>query len=160
MEMKVTGEDEVRKNIESQLKRMGSKARGWLVRWCVKVTAEARRKLTWREEGEGGGRFTARLSRSITHVIGESPKEITAKVGTDVKYARYVEGWPKTPKRHFVPFSKAPDLYRWAVRHGVEVGDRFKGGLQVGGVAFPFLRPTIEDLYPAMVRDIVKALRV
>lgn len=105
---------------------------------------EAKKKLRWRRsKGQGlGGRATGYLSHSITH---NGPKisggYMEGRWGTNVKYAKFVEGYPRPPRRHFVPFSIAPDLERWARRHGIEA----RGGLIVGGIdsTTPFLQPTI-----------------
>ncbi len=69
-------------------------------------------------------RDTGRLINSIKPSIRAYADRITGEVNAGTNYARFVHEGAKhtsdsTTERHFVPFSVAPGLFRWALRNGV-----------------------------------------
>ena len=84
---------------------------------------------------------TGRLRASITPEIRALGSHIEGVVGSNVKYAPFVE---LGTKPHFVPQQY---IGRWARRHGL--GDR---GLFVSGRAQPFLEPAFEENAEQIVR--------
>ena len=77
---------------------------------------------------------TGRLRASITPEVRWNGNMVIGAVGSDVKYAPFVE---LGTKPHFVPKKY---IGVWARRHGFE--DR---GLFVSGKAQPFLQPAFEE---------------
>ena len=77
---------------------------------------------------------TGRLRASITPEVRWSGNIAIGVVGTNVKYAPYVE---LGTRPHFVPRKY---IGRWASRHGMD-----DAGLFVSGEAQPFLKPAFEE---------------
>ena len=129
-----------------------------------------------------GGRDTGHLARSITHNITSSPTSIEAIIGVGVEYGKYVEDAPGARlhplKRHFVPFTTAPGLLGWVLRHIPEAklyyheergtyrghyrgrgtslqGLKVKGWMVGGpGSVTPFLRPAFEAEVPGIIAQL------
>jgi len=98
------------------------------------VQGGARRNLKpWHGPGTGGA-DTGRLRASIMPEVVVRTNTITGVVGSNVKYAPYVE---LGTRPHFVP---AKYIGRWAERHGL--GFR---GVNVSGKALKFLRRAFDD---------------
>lgn len=91
---------------------------------------------------------TGRLRNSIRNVVEWEGNTCTLKVGSNVKYARYVE---EGTVRHFVP---AKYMKRWLVRHGF----KGEGGIIVSGKPKPFLRPAFET-YKKDIKRLIKVLK-
>jgi len=142
------------------------------------IQSAARKRLVWRRGVDGpGGRFTARLAGSIA--VNIKDRGLAADIGPGVKYARFVEGYPTPPKRHFVPFDVAPGLREWLERHGVIAKSKvktsffqnvmqflgiFRGrrpGWMVGGPksSTPFMRPAAEEQLPKILKLAESRLR-
>jgi len=84
---------------------------------------------------------TGRLRASITPEVRMQGNLVTGVVGSNVKYAPFVElGF----RPHFVPQQY---IGRWARRHGK--GDT---GLFVGGKAQPYLEPALKENEARIVR--------
>jgi hypothetical protein len=84
---------------------------------------------------------------------------IVLQVGAGVPYAKFVEGWPTPPRRHFVPFAVAPDYRRWLYLHGVDVPKNAKGWMAGGpNSSTPFLRPAFQQNAPRMIQDVQAAM--
>jgi hypothetical protein len=134
-----------------------------LERFAVQVESRTKGKLKWRRRpGRGlGGRATGHLANSYTHELQRSGQDIEVIIGTGVKYAKYVEGQPRPPKRHFVKFSTAPDLFTWLIRHGVEVPHSAKGWM-VGGEksVTAHLGPAFHEVAPKALAIMAEQLRV
>lgn len=119
--------------------------------------------------------ISGRLKNDINFQVVEKGDNLEGQLGFSVFYAKYVHGvkvggkWVG-PKRHFVPFSIAPDLARWARLKGVDTGswksqwgnnwaqksgrDLSKmNGMWVGGKdkANPFLHDAAESQRSAMM---------
>jgi len=77
---------------------------------------------------------TGRLRASITPEVRMQGNLVTGVVGSNVKYAGYVE---LGTKAHFVP---AKYIGRWASRHGLD-----DTGLFVSGRAQPYLEPALKE---------------
>ena len=77
---------------------------------------------------------TGRLRASITPEVRWQGNTAIGVVGSDVKYAPFVE---LGTKAHFVP---AKYIGVWASRHGLD-----NAGLFVSGKAQPFLQPAFEE---------------
>ena len=77
---------------------------------------------------------TGRLRASITPEVQTRADGVVGIVGSNVKYAPFVE---LGTRAHFVP---AQYIGRWARRHGLP-----EGGLVVSGKAQPFLQPAFEE---------------
>lgn len=77
---------------------------------------------------------TGRLRASITPEVQTRADGVVGIVGSNVKYAPFVE---LGTRRHFVP---GQYIGRWARRHGLP-----EGGLVVSGKAQPFLQPAFEE---------------
>lgn len=109
-----------------------------------------------------------RLRSSIVWDVRPVPGGgIMGRVGTNVKYALYVE---EGTRPHFVPFSVAPDLVTWINRHGMKaepVGEgrydimirgtntiiaRAAKGFRVSGKAQPFLKPAYDAEIDSIIR--------
>ena len=84
---------------------------------------------------------TGRLRASITPEVRAQGNLITGVVGSNVKYAAFVE---LGTKAHFVPQQY---IGTWARRHGL--GDR---GLFVSGKAQPYLEPAFRENAERIVR--------
>ena len=135
-----------------------------ITKGMMHVKDKAKNRLKWRTSKAGpGGRATGALQQSIHDKTTAKPNAITGEVSTKLKYAQYVEGYPKPPRRHFVPFRVAPGLRSWAKRHNLP--GRWWGqsskGMIVGGPksSTPFLRPAFKENVKKIHRDIEKALR-
>lgn len=77
---------------------------------------------------------TGRLRASITPEVQTRADGVVGIVGSNVKYAPFVE---LGTRRHFVP---GRYIGTWARRHGLP-----EGGLVVSGKAQPFLQPAFEE---------------
>lgn len=86
--------------------------KAWLDKWGTFMVGRARSKLT----RGGGGRDTGRLAASIAHKVTGTADRVQMTVGTNLEYAKFVEGFPKVPRRHFMPFAGHPAFASWAVR--------------------------------------------
>ena len=84
---------------------------------------------------------TSRLKNSITPEVRAQGNLVTGVVGSNVKYAAFVE---LGTKAHFVPQQY---IGTWARRHGF--GDR---GLFVSGEAQPYLEPAFAENAERIVR--------
>ena len=81
---------------------------------------------------------TGRLRNSITYIVDPSPVPTWVQVGTNVKYARFVE---LGTKRHFPPPGA---LGRWAKKHGMNAYALARAISRRGTKAHPYLRPAFE----------------
>lgn len=155
---------EARNEVSVLMKDLGDTAR-----------AELEKKIwqgLYKIEGSAKDRapaYTSRLRSNITAEVERIPGGIVGRVGTNVKYARYVE---EGTRRHFVPFRVAPDLVKWlerklglkAVRRGDRYDFYYKGtntilyraikGFMVSGRAQPFLGPAFEEHADGIVQDL------
>lgn len=88
-------------------------------------------------------RDTGRLINSIKPSIRAYADKITGEVNAGTDYARFIhEGAKRTSgtstERHFVPFSVAPGLYKWAKRNKViETIDGVDRLVSTGQVVYP-----------------------
>lgn len=97
------------------------------------------------------------LKNDVQFQLHEQGELIEGILGFNLFYAKYVHGvlvngkWIG-PRRHFVPFSVAPSLERWARYKGIDTSKR--KGLMVGGEdkARPFL-------YEAAISEQVDMIR-
>jgi len=139
----------------------------WLVKIGMKIAGDASRKLT----RPGGGRFTGRLANSLLNVPATTQGGVETirqkgslelRVGTNVKYAKFVEGWPRPPRRHFLPYKGHPDFVLWSHRiRGTPWREiRKGGGLMVGGKKSirPFLGPALKENIAYINAQLQKAL--
>ena len=140
----------------------------WFVKIGAKISADAMQRLT----RPGGGRFTGRLANSLGHIPAttkggvetiKGKDSIELRVGTNVKYARFVEGWPHPPRRHFLPYKGHPNFVKWSRRiRGTPWSEirREGGGLMVGGKKSirPFLLPALKQNIPFINTQLEKAL--
>lgn len=133
-----------------------------LERFAVQLESKTKERLKWRRrKGRGlGGRATGHLANSYTHEINRQGQDIEVTIGTSVQYARFVEGVPVAPRRHFVPFSTAPGLLEWLMRHGVNVPDSARGWV-VGGTdsCTPHLGPAFREVAPKALKIMGEQLR-
>jgi hypothetical protein len=127
------------------------------------IKTAAQRRLVFRTSAEGpGGRSDGHLANSIVvSGLRSTPTLISVRVGPGVAYARYVEGYPQAPRRHFLSFKTAPDLMRWLLKHNVDVPPNAKGWM-VGGPrsVTPFMRPAADEIAPKLIPQLAAALRV
>lgn len=132
-------------------KLTAQKLKGAMIASLQLINDKAKEKLQWRvltfdSKGNvigasGGGRAMGHLANSLAHEItAEERDTIIGRVGTNQKYAKYVEFGTR---RHFVPFDKYPDVQIWAERHGIDVTKR--QGLMVTGKPTPYLTPSIAE---------------
>lgn len=90
-------------------------------------------------------RDTGRLINSIKPSIKIYAEKITGEVNAGTKYAKAIHEGAKHPteeseetERFFVPFDKAPSLFKWAVRNKViEVIDGVYRLVSTGQVVYP-----------------------
>lgn len=113
---------------------------------------------------------SSRLANSINHDVRQTMFGVVGAVGTNVTYAPFQEFGTK---RHFVPFSVAPDLLDWLRRKAkitpMSVGGgrydlyirgtntlirRAAKGIFVSGEAQPYLTPAFEKHIDDIIRDI------
>lgn len=69
-------------------------------------------------------------------------------ISVNVPYARFVEGFPQTTRKHFVSFRGKSLFEAWGRRHGFKTTNKsgqITGGLLTWGYSLPFFRPAIED---------------
>lgn len=133
-----------------------------LERVGVDMVSETKGRLKWRyEKGKGlGGRATARLANSYNSVLTREGPWTVLTVGSGVKYAPYVEGYPKAPRRHYLSFATAPEFKVWLERHGVDVPDGAKGWMTGGeGATTPHLGPAANKVLPKAVNQIIAMSR-
>jgi len=138
----------------------------WLVKMGKQIASDADRRL----QRGGKGRFTGRLAHSLGHYPAtsaggvetiRSKSAVVLQVGTNVKYGKYVEGWPRAPRRHFLPYAGHPDFADWSRRvRGTPLSEIRRGGLMVGGEKSirPFLLPALIENIPHMNAELTKAL--
>lgn len=132
-----------------------------LERVGVDMVSKTSERLKWRySKGKGkGGRYTGLLSE-YRFELERNGEEVTLTVGTGVKYAKYVEGWPEPPRRHFLPFSVAPDFKVWLEKHGVKVPDSAKGWMTGGEEATtPHLGPAADQVLPKAIPQLIELSR-
>ncbi len=142
-----------------------AKAAAALLRTALQIETAAKKRLIWRvAKGAPGGRATGRMANSIRHEPARPQwwgDTLDLTVGVGVKYAKYVEGYPRFPRRHFVPFAVAPGLKLWLARHGVEVKEGSKGIMTGGAISgTKFFEPAANEVLPGAVGKIAEALRV
>jgi len=134
-----------------------------ITKGAIRMKQTAKSKLVWRSSKAGpGGRASGALERSIHDKTVGRPGLIVGTVSTNAEHAQFVEGIPKPPRRHFVPFSIAPGLRQWAKRHNVPArwwGAQAKG-MMVGGPksSTPFMRPAWKERIDSVRHDIERAL--
>lgn len=132
----IVGQEEVQQALRSYGKAATEVIREWLRFWSARLMAEARQRLDRNAGDKAGGVDTGTLQRSITWHLQEEAQTITAKVGTNLWYARYVhQGSPP----HWVP-TTATGLMAWIRRHGLEDKLVRRQGLWVKGRFVPFAR--------------------
>lgn len=123
---------------------------------CVVVESAAKGKLKWRyRRGMGlGGRATGRLANSYAHRIKTVGTVIEGTIGPGVHHAKYVEGYPQPPRRHF---TSAPGLIEWVWRH---LHKRVTGMI-VGGAqgTTPHLGPAMREVGPRAMARLAEAMR-
>jgi hypothetical protein len=157
--------------LQAQLKRLAEtgiakSCTRWLVTWGMRISADTQRRL----QRGGRGRFTGRLANSYSSYpasseggveITQRNAEVILRVGSNVAYARYVEGWPRAPRRHFLPYKGHPGFVRWA-RSVAKVpwSAIRRGGMMVGGQKSirPALGPALEQNIPLMNSQIDRLL--
>ena len=148
-----------------QTKRIKS----FMLNACRLLQSGAQKKLTWKNftfyNGrvvgvKGGGRASGHLANSITYEIETAGQDtIIGRVGTNVKYAPEVEGYPAKRKKEFITFAESPALRLWAVRHGFDVEK--KTGLWVGpGSSTPFLLPTLKEKRAEIKLNLERACKI
>jgi len=104
---------DVRKRLKRYTdKELPERLNRWLHVWGLKIVGDAQRRLTRAH----GGRDTGRLAGSIAAQNEIRGSRVEMRVGTNTKYARWVEGYPTVPRRHFLPFAGHPDFAGWAHR--------------------------------------------
>lgn len=161
--MEVIAQETVTAGIARYTREQQRRATTAMMRGANEVKNAAQRRLVFRTSKAGpGGRSDGTLARSIAARLEKStPTEISAVVAPGVSYARYVEGYPTPPRRHFLPFAVAPDLMRWLDKHGIIVPAKAKGWM-VGGPqsSTPYLRPAADEVIPKLLPKMAQALRV
>ena len=148
---------------------------------AVVVESDVKSRLKWRyKRGRGlGGRATGHLAK-YAHTIKTIGTTTETTIGPGVDYAKYVEGYPQAPRRHFVSFKTAPGLLEWAMRHmgtiysvriskntGKSYVSRKRidldlgGGMMVGGEAgtTPHLGPAMQTAGPKAMARLIDSLR-
>lgn len=84
----------------------------WLDAWGLRMETDVQGILR-----RGYGRSSGRLANSYTHEVGKTGGDrIELRVGTNTPYAKYVEGVPTIPRRHFLPFRGHKNFADWARR--------------------------------------------
>lgn len=126
----------------------------WLTRWSNRILKDSKGRLDFNIGGDTGGRATGLLRRSIIYRIEKDGDRLASVIGSGLNYAKYVEYGTRP---HFVPFSIAPSLERWATSHGIDVKGR--KGLKVSGKAHPFLHPAFEGLRHEAYADAQKSFK-
>jgi len=109
----------------------------------------------------GRGRFTGRLATSYGVEVAISPGQVEMRAGTNVEYAKFVEGYPQPPRRHFLPYRGHPAFATWARRVArVPARTLQKGGMMVGGPKSvrPHFIPSIKKNWPILESEVSKAL--
>jgi hypothetical protein len=103
-------------------------------------------------------RSTGLMAKTIS-VVPTFPK---AYVATNVPYSWFVEGYPQTTRRHFVPWDKYPAMERWARRHGFKTrrkdGSVSRGGLMVWGYATKFFQNAVNQVRPQAMQELQRRL--
>lgn len=133
--VEVRGLDETRKKMEQMVKDVrGGETLKAMKRSTLLVQRRARKNLRpWRGPGTGGV-DTGRMRASIAPEIRQMTKGIQGVVGSNVKYAPFME---LGTRPHWV--SKM-NIGRWAERHGLGFRAVF-----VSGKALKFLQRAFED---------------
>ena len=142
-EISIDVQGEGLKYIEGIAAKIRPETMSKLQKWLFRLEATAKKNASSKP-----GVDTGRLRSSITHEIRGQGDEILGIVGTNISYARFVE---EGTRRHFVPFSVAPGLARWAARKGIDVSG--KKGMMVSGKAQPFLGPAYDEHSDAIEKD-------
>ena len=106
--------------------------KGWVFKTARDIERQAKHNVP---------KATGALGKAIKALLGFP----TAVVAVMPKYGRFVEGYPKATKRHFVPFDKYPAFAAWARRRG---HDTSRGGLLVWGYATKFFSKAIATVRP------------
>jgi len=164
-----TVRETVTKGIKDYTLKMHVRATGAIVKACILIEGATTKNLKWKKSKTSppGGRASGALQKSYGHrVISlKSRGVITGIVGTNSKYAGYVEGTNRRRplKRHFVPFDVAPGLRQWAKSHKLPKawwGPKSEG-MMVGGPGSitPHLKPAFDKKVRGAQRIIMKALK-
>jgi len=106
--------------------------KGWVFKTTKDIERQAKHLVP---------KATGKLGQSIRSVL-DFPISV---VGLMSKYGRFVEGYPKATKRHFVPFDRYPAFAAWARRRGFNTT---RGGLLVWGYATKFFSNAVDIIRP------------
>lgn len=159
----VTVTETVSKGIQQVRQRQLRKGERALGLVAADVKSDASSRLKWRSRtGRGqGGRATGRQADAICFDVRTRGGVSEARIGSGTKYGRFVEGFPKAPRKHYVPFKTAPGLRDWARHHGIIFTGKdgraraaWRGkGMIVGGESSttPFLEPAVKAKAPRML---------
>ena len=163
----IVGLSELKKQLNQIAERGISDALNrYLIKMGMRIAASASSKL----QRGGKGRFTGRLASSLDHEPANkeggvetlrSKSAITLQVGTNVEYGKYAEGWPRAPRRHFLPYAGHPDFVTWSKRiRRTPLSEIRRGGLMVGGPKSirPFLLPALIENISYMNSQLETAL--
>jgi hypothetical protein len=106
----------------------------WMNYTCLSIEGDAKHNAP---------RYTGDLARSVKSYV-EFP---VSTVAINQPYAKYVEGYPVTTRRHFVSWRNNPSFERWARRkYGADTSR--PGGLLVWGYATKFFSNAIDSTKP------------
>ena len=143
MHAKITGDKEIQRKIEILAEKNVEALRGVIAKSCMVVENKAKKKCP---------RAFSNLATRITHEVKKEGKGYAGKVGTNVKYAPFVEFGTKP---HLAPIAA-----EYARKYGIPVP---KGAdkvvIKVSGKAQPFLFPAMKESKGDIIRFLNNAIK-
>lgn len=114
-----------------------------------KIVSDAKETLIWNH-----GRSTGKLADSISASVKDTGEVVEVNISAKAPYAQYVE---EGTKRHFVPFTVAPEYRLWLTSHGVNVAANAKGYM-AANKALHFMKNAFNKNTPNVLRIIINQL--
>lgn len=164
-------EEKIKKLFDKYGKDLTEKTMKVVDRYTLKVTNEAKEIID-----DFGYRDTGRLINAIKPSLRAYKDKYVGRVNAGTKYAKVIHDGAKHVngdiQKFFVPFAKAPSLFKWAVRNNViykidgiyrlastgQIVEPDKGGLQVQIVPAKYFDKPFNKYKDQFVKDMMELI--
>ena len=148
IEVKVIGENQLSKLLQSKAKNIDSNLERDITKCCLKVEADAKKKCPVSPNG-------GRLRSSITSEVKKKGFKLEGRVGTNVEYASYVEYGTGIYAKLGSKAKKIPWTY-----YNEEAQQFFKtSGMQPKPYLYPALRDNFEFIQKKLGKSVIDTLK-
>lgn len=114
-----------------------------------KIVSDAKETLIWNH-----GRSTGKLADSISGEVKDTGNNVEVSISAKAPYAKYVE---EGTRRHFVPFTVAPEYRIWLLSHGVNLAANAKGYM-AANKALHFMKNSFNKNAPRVLQTIINQM--